>query len=118
MSDSAEEAAKAVLSTNLGINMGSYILGTLPLSFLYAIAECCIGLWLDAVLFGVMIQQLINWATYATTERWVIRFIVVIFNSSAMVIRSSSKGVVLDNNVQCNLYRLVSSSLPFSCIQD
>jgi hypothetical protein len=57
----AEAAAKVALTANPGISFGSYIL----------------GMWLDAIMGGIMISQLITYFSHSRNERWMIRIIVV-----------------------------------------
>jgi hypothetical protein len=59
----AEAAAKFALTANPGISFGSYIL----------------GMWLDAIMGGIMITQLITYFSHSRNERWLIRIIVVSF---------------------------------------
>ncbi|RSH89303.1 hypothetical protein EHS25_002415 [Saitozyma podzolica] len=56
----AEAAAKIALTAKPGISFGSYIL----------------GMWLDAIMGGIMITQLITYFSHSRNERWLIRIIV------------------------------------------
>ncbi|KAK4686545.1 hypothetical protein P7C73_g3582, partial [Tremellales sp. Uapishka_1] len=59
-SSAAEVAAEAALSGNKGMSFMTYLL----------------SFWIDAILFGVMWSQLIQWSSHETTERKTIKAVV------------------------------------------
>lgn len=72
-----EEAAKAQLSQHIGRNLGPFLLGWVSLPTQRSLMQPDRRWIVDAVLFGVMLHQLVLWFANFQTERLYIKITVV-----------------------------------------